>query len=370
LRVPFVLLLTNVRDSGVPYAGGSLSLPETASQLYRDLQSLIFLPGNDDPLVVSPEEMWSAGVHDEHDLLEQMRRAAFIPLAETEEIRLSLGILQEHVSQNSIADDAEKLANALKQVFRSTLLDHLFSLTARWTAANVKRNEILKATAKFCLYVGQEYVAILDDAMRNGELPPGEKPLYVRRLKALGEDLRDAGEVLESLNEELPQRTESQGAELVYKVWRHLARQQYLQAAEVFTLEGDCRAYVNPVDFEIAIAQILRWFLQRSVDQPAHEGPCFRVSLNQHDAKADIWFQDSSYRISEKLRGHLFEPFAGGDRSGEGLKGRRLGLYLAKVVIETRNSGSVEDRSDELEGGLGHLLLLRLPAVSGAREGV
>jgi signal transduction histidine kinase len=369
LRVPFALLLTETRDGAVLYAGSSLNLPGQASQLYRDLQSLIFLPGDNEPLMILPEQLCSAGVHDENGLLERMRNAAFIPLAETEEIRLSLGILQEDVEANPLADKADKLASVMAQVFRSTLLDHLFSLTARWAEANVKRKEILTATAKFCLHVGQEYVAILDEATRSGEFPPGEKPAYVRRLQALGEDLRDAGEVLEDLNEEAPHRVEIQGAEQVYKVWRHLARQQDLQAADVFTLEGDCLAYVNPADFYIAISQILRWFLQRTPDRPAHQAPSVRVCLGQDDDKAEIWFQDSSYRIPTKLREHLFEPFAGGDsaRGGsasEELRGRRLGLYLAKMVIETRNRGSVEDRSHQLEGDLGHLLLLRLPAAS------
>lgn len=367
LRVPFVLLLTETRDNGVLYAGGSLNLPEQAHQLYRDLQSLIFLPGENEPLVIIPDQLRTAGVHDEEGLLGLMRDAAFIPLAETDEIRLSLGILQEDTSATEMA---AKLANAMAQVFRSTLLDHLFSLTARWAEANVKRKEILTATAKFCLHVGQEYVAILDEAGRSGELPTGEKPAYVRRLQALGEDLRDAGEVLEDLNEEAPHRVEIHGAEQVQRVWRHLARQQELQAAEAFKLEGDCAVYVNPADFYIAVSQILRWFLQRTPDRPEDQTPSLRVCLGKDDddGKAEIWFQDSSYRIPAKLREQLFEPFAAGDRSSEGLRGRRLGLYLAKMVIETRNRGSVEDRSHELHGDLGHLLLLRLPAASMTKE--
>ncbi len=361
LRVPFVLLLTEVGGSGILHVGGSLNLPEQATHLYRDLQSLIFLPGDHEPLVVLPDQLRAAGIHDEYGLLERMREAAFIPMAETDEIRLSLGLLQE---ANSGTENAVKLANAMAQVFRSTLLDHLFSLTARWAEANVKRKEILTATAKFCLHVGQEYVAILDEAGRSGELPSGEKPTYVRRLQALGEDLRDAGEVLEDLNEEAPHRVEIQGAEQIQRVWRHLARQQELQTVDVFTLEGDCSVYVNPADFYIAISQILRWFLQRSPDRPIHQAPSVRVCLHQDDSKAEIWFQDSSYRIPAKLREHLFEPFAGGDRSNEELRGRRLGLYLARMVIETRNRGSVEDHSHQLKGDLGHLLLLRLPVAS------
>jgi signal transduction histidine kinase len=359
LHSPFMLLLTSAKDGSLLFGGGSSRLPEARSDVYRDLQNLVFLPGGDvEPLVIAPDQMRVAGVRDDDDVLASLRNAAFVPLAETEEVRLSLGILQEGTQRT---EEGQKLAAVIAQVCRGPVLDHLFSLARQWAEAR-KRQAIVTATAKFCLHVGQEQVAILDDAAQRGELIAGEKPGFVRRLQALGEDLRDAGELLEELGEEA-QRSEVQGADLVRKVWKSIARQPELHTDEVFKVEGDCTVYANPDDFHVAVSQILRWFLQRSADQPANQLPSLRVRLANRDGRGEIWFEDSSYRIPDRLREQLFEPFAqGSDPAGEASKGRRLGLYLAKMVIETRNDGSVEDRSNDLGGEIGHRLLLWLPS--------
>ncbi len=38
--------------------------------------------------------------------------------------------------------------------------------------------------------------------------------------------------------------------------------------------------------------------------------------------------------------------------------GLHLSLYMAKMLIELRNGGVVEDRSDEVEGDYGHRIAL------------
>lgn len=135
LRVPWVLLLTETRSGGVLYADGLRDSPVKNSEFWRDLQRLIFLTTHGEPLVLLPERLRSLGWADADGELAWLRNAAFLQLATTEEVQLSLGILQEDISENPLAEEAEKLAGILAQMLRSASLEPLFNLVGWLTAS-------------------------------------------------------------------------------------------------------------------------------------------------------------------------------------------------------------------------------------------
>jgi hypothetical protein len=76
--------------------------------------------------------------------------------------------------------------------------------------------------------------------------------------------------------------------------------------------------------------------------------------------------------LGEQLRRRLFEPFTqstttSGDieDKGEQLPGLYLPLYLAKTLITVKNNGTLEDRTKELPGNLGHSFMMSFPVEGG-----
>jgi hypothetical protein len=98
--------------------------------------------------------------------------------------------------------------------------------------------------------------------------------------------------------------------------------------------------------------------------------PKVEIAYVRGEDRVEIHFTDQSHRLSPQLRQMMFEPFAYGippitptKFDGEDLPGLYLPLYLAKMLVEVKNNGSLEDRSVELDvAGLpGHRFVMSFP---------
>lgn len=370
LGAPFTLLLTDRRakeeeHSTAPVAG-SIDIDQKPLSIYHEIQRLIFLSGGGEyePFVINPDELRQAGIA-KHEVVDRLRGTAFLPLAETQEIQLSLGIAQEDPEEEPLAENAVELSRVMVRYFRNAVLDHLVSLISKWSDLDSTRRGMLSAMSRFCLHVGQEVTAILDEAVRNEEISQEDPPRFYRSIYSLGAELRDAGEVFDTAIKEEPTAVKVDVSQLIRKVWRHLARQYGHDDSQEPPVEGGCVVIADCNDLYRAISQILRWFLQREAGSPGNDSAGIVIRLGRSDDNAEITFEDKSHRLSQGLRYRLFQPFSlHVGHPGEISQGRRLGLYLAKTLIETRNGGTIEDRSDEIEGELGHRLVVRFPATN------
>ncbi len=362
---PFTLLLSDVsiRDQSMtwPLAGCTLDLPGGPLPLYHSLQELIFHPETYiKPYTVDAAHLGS--IKDPDGILQLLDQVAFIPLARTHQIELSLGIGQQTVNQTSAPENVPKLAATIGQYFRNPVFDHLLHITSGWAESDLKnRAELLEAIASFCSKVGREASTIIGEAMRDREIPSRARPAFVKRLQTLSEDLNETGGILQELRaHDSMARASIAAAPLIEETWRHVVAVKGI-SKDLLSLSGSCHLRVNRDDLFRAFSRILQWQVNRTAESlavPVGVEPRITISLSQLQASAQIVFEDSSYRVPSVVRKHLFEPFA--SSTSDGSKGR-LGLYLAKALI-TRNRGCVEDLSDEMEGQeIGHRFVVSFP---------
>lgn len=133
------------------------------------------------------------------------------------------------------------------------------------------------------------------------------------------------------------------------------------------------------------VSRLLQWFAYRSKNVPLGVEPAIRVRCEEaEDGGATVVFEDNSRRLPKKLREDIFAPFTqaistpfadlavrpasgghGGQHDGREppTSGRYLPLYLAKMLVEGRYRGILEDHSDEItENGYGHCVLMYFPS--------
>jgi signal transduction histidine kinase len=136
-----------------------------------------------------------------------------------------------------------------------------------------------------------------------------------------------------------------------------------------FNIEGDCMVKAKQDDLYIAVIRVLQWLTQRRIETPPEIEPEIKVRCSNAEGHAQIVFEDRSNRLPERLREQLFTPFSVSvvppvetKLRGPGLY---LPLYLAKMLVEEKYGGGLDDRSAELKGDLGHLLVMRLGPAGG-----
>src|SRR5207302_1628083 len=101
-------------------------------------------------------------------------------------------------------------------------------------------------------------------------------------------------------------------------------------------------------DLLLAVLRVLQWMVQRTDKVPAGIRPKIVVGYSASAEAVEISFSDLSQRLSPRLRQRLFDPFTQVSTApplSEGAKrpGQYLPLYLAKVLVEIKHNGSLED---------------------------
>ena len=377
LGAPFVVLVT---AGGVTQkCGGVASLAEGARPAYGLIQSYAHGNANlskpfvfDASMVINPEES-------SKEIYRQLNRAAFIPLSINRDLLLSIGILDVDQA-TQLTEDAVELAEVLMGYLRPAVIESTLTLLSRLTESSAERKTVLRETSKFCLFVGQEQLAILADALESKEV--NSDSVFFRKLKTLATDLRATGEMLLPLARE-DKKEETQAArpsvlvaDMVNIAWRDV-KSQFPNTDINFQIHVDelCQVEAAPDDFVLAVSRLLQWSIQRKLNTPTGELPMISVNLEKKSGRADIIFEDKSRRLGKTLRKHLFDPFtqtvsppvlearvSGIEDETQPKPGLYLPLYLAKMMIEMKCHGRLEDQSDLLAGNLGHRFVVNLPS--------
>lgn len=368
---PFVILLTG-EDGTYNCAEDGKASAETLL-FYRTLQALAHGKGSPaEPFILHSSKLDKAPNEETAPLYEKFDGAAFFPLSLSNNMRLSIGILRGlDGTEASGPTGPEVLCSILAQHLRPTVLENLISVWSQLTEFRVTRNN----TAKLCVRVGQE---ITDGLAADG-------PNGLQRLGELADDLDITGQYLTQLaDKKWPDKGESVSIrEVVEATWELISQPEghLLRKPKV---RGDCEVWAQRRDVLMIVSRLLQWLAYRSEVTPITVEPEVKIECKTSGGCATVIFEDKSERLPPELRRDLFTPFTQAittpfpkieDSKPESLEdaartprtGRYLPLYLAKMLVEGRYRGRLEDHSDEIKGqGYGHRIIMQLPAMNGA----
>ncbi|MET0621585.1 MAG: response regulator [Pyrinomonadaceae bacterium] len=371
LGAPFVILFTE--EDATRNCADNAGLPPGSSTFYHTLQALAHGRGNvTEPFILEAGELGTAPDPETARLYEKLDRAAFLPLTLSGDKRLSIGILQEKSSDAALKPaDARTLCTVLSQYLRPTVLENVISIWSQWTELHATRN----STAKLCLSVGQE----IKDSVESEEFG---------QLEELADDLNDTGQYLTRIGS---QQWHDEGEPVSVKAalasaWELITHREEELAAQgsgepALTIDlrgGDCNVHALSSDVDIILSRLLQWFIYRGKFVPRGVPPALRIECEEADGWANITFEDDSQRLPKKLREELFAPFTQAistpfaeieraSRTGKEppTSGRYLPLYLAKMLVEGRYRGQLEDHSDEIIAhDYGHRIVMQFPISS------
>lgn len=361
LGAPYILLLTDER--GTQNLATNTDLPTGFEKLYTTLQTMAHgISNRSMPYVISQQELSNlpAPVNAfESKTLERLSGAALLSLAIVKNFRLSLALFDPLPGEMEYPEDTEQLAAVLAQYVGPTIVEHFLSILVHLEA---QKKAMLKSVSYLCLFLGQDQQTILEKAISTRDLAEGSEGH--EKLAMMADDLWETGTMLNSAANNKPEEnfTQFEISHLIEKAFDEL--RDVLPGDELtFNIEGSCRVKANPYDMEIAVKRLLQWLAQRRTETPADQRPEINVQCSERDDTSLIVFEDRSRRLPEKLREYLFEPFSTSvvlpaGRSGPG-PGLYLPLYLAKVLVEEKYGGWLDDKSDQMEGEIGHRLVMR-----------
>lgn len=371
LGAPFVILFTE--GDTTQNCADNAGLPTGSSAFYHTLQALAHGKGNlTEPFILETSELGKPPDQETALLYEKLNLAAFLPLSLSSNLSLSIGILhQEESEEVPVPEDEKGLCKVLAQYLRPTVLENIMSIWSLWTELRATRT----STAKLCLSVGQE----IKDGLETGDM---------EQLEDLADDLNNTGQLLIQLDTRNWQDESDTISvkEVVVETWDWIGQSEG-QLATKLDLQGDCTVQAQRSDLEIIVSRLLQWLLYRSKSTPLDVEPVIKIGCETTANGATVTFEDNSQRLPKKLRDDMFAPFtqaistpfadiasakpmAGGVAATTPANshlntGRYLPLYLAKMLVEGRYHGVLEDHSDEItERNYGHRILMQFPVVN------
>lgn len=388
-HTPFVILLSDEKRTRncAPEAAG---LPEECDSLYPQLQDYVFGRKNmSDPFVFEAEQFTSKAAQldvppdpQTAELVKKFDLAAFVPLLTFQDFRLSIGILQEKEAEDApVPEDAKALGAVMAEYLKPKALENMLKILPRLAELNAIRSN----TAKLCLFIGQEMKNLLP-------VPNYDEVSWevdsLKQLWDLADDLNDTGQLLRELGDESEGEMEPVSIEKVARTAWGLITSGEEDAEKEFKAEGDCIVVADSRDIEIAVSRLLHWLAQRRAATPPGKEPLVTVRSLEDDARQPtIIFEDRSERLNEKLRREMFATFSQAvpvpipsesaaaeslpaasetrKEKGEGKpEGLYLPLYLAKMLVEGRYHGTLEDHSDDADmrdRSYGHRIVMQFP---------
>jgi hypothetical protein len=297
----------------------------------------------------------------------RQKEVPFIRLAEVEGVRLSLGLFDEANPSTRLPENSLELAQILGRYVRPAVINHIFEISQAFSDLESQKRGIAEASGTFCFYVGHELLNLVgnaeqvqpNDGSANAFLP----------LRALAEELKESGELLNMLTAPADSEVPADGGdlfdagELIQAAWDDLIGRGQIGASERLEIKGERAAVRRPDFFQAACHRILLWLSRRTVEYPPDIEPAVHVYID-HTPSVSIRFEDGSLRLPKQFRKRLFAPYSAPyleavtDRKD---KGRRFGLFIARALVEAQG-GTFEDRSDDLAvADLGHRLVVNLP---------
>jgi signal transduction histidine kinase len=209
--------------------------------------------------------------------------------------------------------------------------------------------------------------SIVEEGVASSDLKEGSETHY--KLINLADDLWDTGTILTNV------ANSDSKAEYPPLDLRALVEQAFQDIKETmriagvrFGVEGDCEIKAKPDDIYIAVIRVLQWLARRRLETPPETEQEISVRCAGGDNASRVIFEDRSLRLPSMVREQLFMPFSVSAVAPAGTKslgpGLYLPLFLAKMLVEEKYGGWLDDRSDELEGDIGHRLVMSFPTLS------
>lgn len=343
------------------------------SPAYDKLRRLVLAAPRELPAV----DLWSQrdqiGEADavERSALWELGEMSMVLLGRTDDQSLCVGLRRDE-SASGLSEDPAKLALVIREFLPPVILRPLMHLTKAFTAIYTRQRTLLESAANFCLYVGQEQTRIFDRALRGGTVAYEDLHPDIRRLISFSEHLRSAGELLlwasdtERLGLHGRELTTVSVRQVVDEAWEDVQEELGARSTLNISIEGDPKVVGTFSNLQIAVSRILHWLTLRAMEKLSDDEPQHLDCVIRADGRdVVVSFSDRSRRLPRELREKLLIPFASpvlSDLEGSRSASKGLELYLSRVLIEIGAGGTFSDRSDELEGGLGHCWVLTLPA--------
>jgi ActR/RegA family two-component response regulator/signal transduction histidine kinase len=362
LGTPYVLLLSDER--GTQTVATNTDLPMGYKGIYAALQNLAHgVTKISSEFVISKQDL--VGFPEPVDDLEEkinsrLPGAALLPLANAMNFRLALVLFAAQPGDSKYPEETGPLATVLAQQLRPSIIEHFLRILVQMES---QKRAMLKSTSQFCLYIGQEQQRILEEGIAVKELKQG--CVLDRALATMADDLRRTGTILNAAVRDWQEApTTLDMKEMVEEELANLTAT--IQHEEInLRVEGSCRVSAGD-DLAIAVKRLLQWLFQRRSETPLGMKPEINVRCIESQEDSLIIFQDRSRRLPKALREHLFEPFctsALNPDPSESVPGIYLPLYLAKALVEEKYSGTLTDKSDEMNGDVGHALIMKFRSV-------
>jgi DNA-binding NarL/FixJ family response regulator len=394
LGAPFVLLLGS--RNRTEKCGGAPELPEGEHPVYTQIQALTHGQSNrSEPFVLDMQLLSEPPDKESYWLYERMHGGAFLPFWLGKDLRLTVGILRDR-TEDPLAEDPEALCHILDQYIRPSILEHTVDILTKLTQLKVQRETVLTMTSKSCISTGQEQLALLEDGIANREVNPSSE--FFKKMKGLAEDLRATGETLLPLGAAETDVSRAGGeasevrpvkvADIVRDAWTAVQEQIKTDGVEPLAVTTqnefkDLTVIASRVELLLAMTRVMQWMVQRKYRLSESEKQRIFVGWDERDDNVSIAFEDRSTRLGERWRQFLFEPFTqaasqdnwrfevdktDGDSDDSRphdqkhlQAGRYLPLYLAKVLVELKNGGKLEDDTENMGGQVGHRFIMRFP---------
>ena len=195
LGAPYLLLLTDPR--GTQSVANRYNLPTGSELLYSTLQNMAQgISNRSAPYTLTQNDLDhlpQAANNSESKVLERLLGAALISLSVVRDYRLSLILLDPQQGETEYPEDTAQLASVVAQYVRPTIVEHFLGIL---THLEAQKKAMLKSISYFCLYLGQDQQAILDDAISSGDLQEGTNGH--EKLATMAEDLWQTGTMLNS----------------------------------------------------------------------------------------------------------------------------------------------------------------------------
>jgi hypothetical protein len=229
---------------------------------------------------------------------------------------------------------------------------------------------MLKGTSRFCVFLGQDQQRIIEEGLIASDLSEGSETH--QKLNNLAADLWATGTILTNVANSDPtdEYPSFELSDLIQKVLLDLTERMNVRDIK-FILKGTCKVQAKPDDIYIAVIRVLQWLVQRRLETPPEVEQ--RISVHCVESEANdqpphVVFEDRSYRLPTKVREQLFMPFSVAAVAPTNTKplgpGLYLPLFLAKMLVEEKYGGFLNDRSDDLVGGTGHRLVMTFASQS------
>ena len=347
--LPAMLLLGEATPSGLTVHQCN---PETPfSSRPEDFQILFDLPSQrinySEPTTLDPGDLTGLGLRGSPLAATHL---SVVPLAKYQEFTLLL--LLSAPTEPSRVGDTKGYSQAILRYCRQQVLSHIFELGSQLALAADRQRTVLSSTASIFLKVGQEILYRLQEWNR---AQGSSKETQLEALETLASDLRDGGEILEDLGRDhpTPSTTPLSVRNLVEEAWKELT--ELSNSTAVLEISGEADLIGDYESTYLALTELFGWL---SSQLEPRERQILTVDLSESEGDTIIAIRCPGQRLPHASRQHLFEDSMA-DAAEHLAPGSHLGLYLARVLLEVRSDGRLEDCSEEEASG--YHFHLRIP---------